>query len=227
LFLRKMFYRIMGEEGLAQQWGPSVKSSVVSPPVNFTEYVHRETKWRTQYEFIPCIDTEGQAFAVWVNVVYLIPLTGLFMRFFIRAYSGRSSSSKFGRKSGKAIAKAAEDAAQGAVRELENMGRAAENSVGDLANNAPNGGNKVPKSAGNGKQRASDSIVRRASQFETSRDETDENLPKAIDRKKSSESFKVGTIRKRASEEHNRLRQLFEEGQMFGRATGRAPIAVY
>jgi hypothetical protein len=76
LFLRKMFLRIMGEESLAQKWRESsVSAPVQSPPVNFTEYVTRETKWRTSYEFVPCIDTEGQAFAVWVNVVYLIPLT--------------------------------------------------------------------------------------------------------------------------------------------------------
>jgi hypothetical protein len=77
LFLRKIFYRMMGEESLAQKWASSAGAApaIATPPVNFTEYVHRETKWQKTYEFIPCIDTEGQAFAVWVNVVYLIPLT--------------------------------------------------------------------------------------------------------------------------------------------------------
>jgi hypothetical protein len=78
LFLRKMFYRMMGEEALAQQWAFQVgtpPAAIPTPPVNFTEYVRRNTQWKTQYEFVPCIDTPGQAFAVWVNVVYLIPLT--------------------------------------------------------------------------------------------------------------------------------------------------------
>jgi hypothetical protein len=63
--------------------------------------------------------------------------------------------------------------------------------------------------------------VRRASQFEKSNSgaEDEKNTaPRPIDRKQSSEALKVGVIRKRASEEHNRLRQMFEEGQAFGRS---------
>lgn len=36
-----------------------------------------------------CMDTTGQAFAIWLNVMYLLPLTYLFMRFFVRSYLSR------------------------------------------------------------------------------------------------------------------------------------------
>ncbi|POS85973.1 hypothetical protein EPUL_002725 [Erysiphe pulchra] len=38
-----------------------------------------------------CLDTSGQNFAVWLNVIYLTPLTFLFMRFFVNSYFRRSS----------------------------------------------------------------------------------------------------------------------------------------
>jgi hypothetical protein len=39
-----------------------------------------------QYRMINCIDTTGQSFGVWLNVTYLLPLTYLFARFFVRSY---------------------------------------------------------------------------------------------------------------------------------------------
>jgi hypothetical protein len=41
-------------------------------------------------ETVPCIDTSGQMFAIWLNVLYLLPLTVLFIRFFIRSYITRT-----------------------------------------------------------------------------------------------------------------------------------------
>jgi hypothetical protein len=78
LFLQKMLYRALGEEGLARRVGKHIKlqsATVSQPHINVTEAIERETRWRTQYMFIPCIDTEGQAFAIWLNVFYLAPLT--------------------------------------------------------------------------------------------------------------------------------------------------------
>jgi hypothetical protein len=33
-----------------------------------------------------CIDTTGETFAIWFNVLYLTPLTFLFLRFFVKSY---------------------------------------------------------------------------------------------------------------------------------------------
>jgi len=43
----------------------------------------------TEYQQVTCINTSGQTFAIWLNVVYLTPLTFLFVRFFIKSYLRR------------------------------------------------------------------------------------------------------------------------------------------
>jgi GNS1/SUR4 family len=43
----------------------------------------------TEYQQVKCINTSGQTFAIWLNVVYLTPLTFLFVRFFIKSYLRR------------------------------------------------------------------------------------------------------------------------------------------
>ncbi|KAL1866601.1 hypothetical protein VTK73DRAFT_4631 [Phialemonium thermophilum] len=45
-----------------------------------------------EYRTIPCINTTGSTFAIWLNVVYLAPLTYLFVKFFITSYIRRSSA---------------------------------------------------------------------------------------------------------------------------------------
>ena len=78
LFLKQLLLRALGEAGMAKKLGQDANRTPQFVPqsnVNITEALERETKWRTQYEFIACIDTEGQAFAIWLNVFYLAPLT--------------------------------------------------------------------------------------------------------------------------------------------------------
>lgn len=45
---------------------------------------------------VSCIDTSGQAFAIWLSVLYLTPLIGLFIQFFYRSY--RRAGSRAGTK---------------------------------------------------------------------------------------------------------------------------------
>ena len=45
--------------------------------------------YRTEFQTVPCIDTSGQTFAIWLNVLYLTPLTFLFVRFFVKSYIRR------------------------------------------------------------------------------------------------------------------------------------------
>ena len=74
-FLKKLVLRAAGEEGLAenvrneqgQLFGPEARHLIDS--------VTEETRWRDEYQTIPCIDTTGEAFAVWLNLIYLLPLT--------------------------------------------------------------------------------------------------------------------------------------------------------
>ena len=42
---------------------------------SFRESFRQETQYRTTYETMDCIETQGQAFAILFNIVYLLPLT--------------------------------------------------------------------------------------------------------------------------------------------------------
>lgn len=59
---------------------------IATPPSDAT--IITETRYLTQ----PCITTTGETFAIWLNVVYLAPLTYLFVSFFIASYVKRSNS---------------------------------------------------------------------------------------------------------------------------------------
>ena len=48
--------------------------------------------YATQYEAVPCINSAGATFAIWLNVLYLAPLTYLFVSFFIASYMKRSTA---------------------------------------------------------------------------------------------------------------------------------------
>ena len=89
---RKLALRAAGMEGLAQQatnraGQPFGVDAVHAAQV---ERAAEEIRYRAGHATIDCIDTSGQAFAILLNVMYLAPLTGLFVRFFIRAYSRRA-----------------------------------------------------------------------------------------------------------------------------------------
>jgi hypothetical protein len=72
-WLKKLAFRAAGAEGVAENVGGAVSA----PPVGYTQ------------QMVTCMDTTGQAFAIWLNVSYLLPLTYLFARFFVRSYLQR------------------------------------------------------------------------------------------------------------------------------------------
>ncbi|OLN81827.1 Elongation of fatty acids protein sre1 [Colletotrichum chlorophyti] len=81
----------------------------------------------TMYVTQPCITTSGETFAIWLNVLYLAPLTYLFVMFFIRSYIRRTSAEsakgkgKARRESNVTLAeKAGWDAARDVNREIYN-----------------------------------------------------------------------------------------------------------
>ena len=105
--VKKYLFRAAGEEGLAENVAsaPSIAAQIKSAGL--------QQEWRTEYMTVPCIDTSGQTFAIWLNVLYLAPLTVLFVRFFIRSYIRMSSGNT--KKHGK-VEQAAIDAAKGVER---------------------------------------------------------------------------------------------------------------
>jgi hypothetical protein len=113
--LKKYLLRAAAEEGLAE----NVIGADSAVP-------HQEShgsgsdipKYHTEYQAIHCIDTSGQTFAIWLNVLYLMPLTVLFVRFFIKSYIRRTSKAGGRENRQGQLEKAGLDALKGIEREL-------------------------------------------------------------------------------------------------------------
>lgn len=101
-------------------------------------------------KIVPCIQTTGQTFAIWLNVLYLAPLTYLFVKFFITSYLRRTGveSSRKGIKRRESQVSVAEKAGWEAARHLEAevYGTAGINRVNGAAN-----GSAVSNGSPNGK----------------------------------------------------------------------------
>jgi hypothetical protein len=74
--------------------------------------------------YTPCITSAAQTFGVWLNVVYLAPLTYLFISFFVQSYLKRSAAAEQKKKDRRysdlavTAEKAGWDAAKGVEREV-------------------------------------------------------------------------------------------------------------
>lgn len=93
---------------------PSADTTI---PASFISSGAGGSGWQTEFREVPCIDTSGQTFAIWLNVMYLAPLTVLFMRFFVKSYikmtMGKPAQKKVG--NGKATNGSANGHANGHV----------------------------------------------------------------------------------------------------------------
>lgn len=150
-FFRKLVYRAAGDEGLAeniavpgqplpyyqqqllqQQQQQQQVAATPRPEHPIEQFFHKTVDrvvYRTEYQSVPCIDTSGQAFAVYLNLIYLAPLTFLFMRFFFKSYLRSRSPNDKGKPKRGSFSKATRDASEEVKRELESLDRAAENGI--------------------------------------------------------------------------------------------------
>lgn len=126
--LKKFIFGTAVQDGAAPAVG-SVKEATI-------------TTTETTYVAQPCIGTGSETFAIWLNVLYLAPLTYLFVSFFIASYVKRSNAAQ--KMNGKAdrresnvtlAEKAGWDAARGVEREVYG----GENMVNGHANGHANG----------------------------------------------------------------------------------------
>lgn len=117
--LKKFLFRAAGEEGPAENVyeGHSLGSVATGSSSGSIQY-------RTEYQTVQCIDTSGQTFAIWFNVLYLTPLTALFVRFFVKSYIKRTQKGAKGSHPTKhgAAEKAGKDALKGMEREIYTNG---------------------------------------------------------------------------------------------------------
>lgn len=90
-WLKKAALRAAGHEGLAQnvlnEQGQTFGVDAVHALKDLA--TREETRYRDEVGWVNCLDTQGQAFAVWLNCVYFLPLTILFVQFFTKAYLKR------------------------------------------------------------------------------------------------------------------------------------------
>lgn len=129
--LRRILLRAAGDEGVAENVRDSQGNIIMEKAQEAIQKYHEETRYRTDYATINCLDTTGQSFAVWLNILYLFPLTVLFVRFFVRAYLFRSGSSK-SRGKRHSVSRATKDAARGTNREVEHAGKTVEKKLSHL-----------------------------------------------------------------------------------------------
>ncbi|RDW84602.1 elongation of fatty acids protein [Coleophoma cylindrospora] len=120
--VKKFLFRAAGEEGLAGNVEATYSADQAAHQKPFHHGITGAQEFRTEYQTIPCIDTSGQTFAIWFNVLYLAPLTVLFMRFFVRSYLRRTSKTAgkgvVGTKH-EAIEQAGKDAYKGIERRVD------------------------------------------------------------------------------------------------------------
>lgn len=62
-------------------------SSPIALPMRLADPRYSQPTLQCSRQNVSCIDTSGQAFAVWMSVLYLTPLIWLFSRFYTQSYS--------------------------------------------------------------------------------------------------------------------------------------------
>ncbi|PNP61221.1 hypothetical protein FNYG_14067 [Fusarium nygamai] len=131
-------------------WGAGEGADPIASQAVSAEAFTAETQYITQ----PCIMTTGETFAIWLNVLYLAPLTYLFVSFFIASYVKRSNAaSKTSHKGAHDVnanialaEKAGWDAAKGIEKEIYDGANMANGSSDEASRSS------TPKKA-NGKPR--------------------------------------------------------------------------
>ncbi|CAG8974366.1 hypothetical protein HYALB_00011298 [Hymenoscyphus albidus] len=89
--VKKYLFYAVGEQGLAE----NINAPVTTPSPKVAPITGNDgIKYNVEYQSVPCIATSGQTFAIWFNVLYLTPLTVLFVRFFVKSYLRRSQKRK-------------------------------------------------------------------------------------------------------------------------------------
>lgn len=121
--IKKLLFRAAGEGGVADNLAPASAASPAPTPAGhhrhiIHKYKDQEVTYTTEYRDVPCLNTQGQTLAVWMNVLYLLPLTFLFGRFFVKSYITRTIGQGAKAKA-KAIENSGKDAIKGVDRKLD------------------------------------------------------------------------------------------------------------
>jgi hypothetical protein len=129
-WLKKLAFRAAGAEGIAENVLNAQGQHFGADAARYSQ-IKQEIINAAQFETVDCVDNNGQAFAILLNVMYLLPLTYLFARFFVRSYLRRIEPAADGQKPSNQmhqVEQAGLDALKGVSREIR---RAAMEQNGD------------------------------------------------------------------------------------------------
>ena len=134
-WLKKAAFRAAGREGLAENVVNDQGQTFGVDAVHAAKDLkaREEVRYHDDLQWVHCLDTSGQAFAILLNCMYLAPLTYLFIRFFARAYHHRQER----RRSSAAIdtARMARDAGRDALKGVKRNIEDTVNETEDLDEN--------------------------------------------------------------------------------------------
>ncbi|RVX68202.1 hypothetical protein B0A52_08711 [Exophiala mesophila] len=124
-WVKKLALRAAGREGLAENVPNEHGRPFGFDPVHIAQDLvsREETRFRDELQWVHCLDTSGQVFAILLNVVYLMPLTWLFAQFFITAYLKRAERRRSSTTSDKVLVarQSLRDASRGVARRLSEV----------------------------------------------------------------------------------------------------------
>ncbi|KAJ9497729.1 hypothetical protein H2202_006762 [Exophiala xenobiotica] len=169
-WLKKAALRAAGYEGLAENVLNEQGRPFGIDAVHAAEdlVAREETRFRDELQWVHCLDTSGQVFAILLNCMYLLPLTWLFGQFFITSYLKRGETRRNSSASELAVRarQSLQDASKGVARRLseavEEMHRTSEdigeedaivdteevkNELGQVAQQVKNTAKKASKKA--------------------------------------------------------------------------------
>ncbi|KIW89960.1 uncharacterized protein Z519_09390 [Cladophialophora bantiana CBS 173.52] len=121
-WLKKALLRGAGYEGLAENVLNEEGQPFGVDAVHIVEDVIRreEIRFRDELQWVHCLDTSGEVFAILLNCMYLLPLTWLFLQFFITSYLEQVERrrSRSASEAAMVARKSFQDASKGVARRL-------------------------------------------------------------------------------------------------------------
>ncbi len=154
-WLKKVALRAAGEEGLAENVRNYQGETFGIDAVHAAqmEKAQEEIRYKWETQTVHCLDTSGEAFAIFLNLIYLAPLAGLFIRYFTRSYLNRAKSEPPKPSPQENIMESSKDAVKDVEREIR---EAMAGKQGGDTEPPPELKEKLDKAKSDAKQGASD-----------------------------------------------------------------------
>ena len=120
-WLKKAALRAAGEEGLAENVRNNQGETFGIDAIHAAnvEESQTEIKYRMGTQQVHCLDTSGEAFAILINAIYLIPLFVFFVKFYRQSYITRAKAEPPKPTEFENIKQSSKDAIKGVEQEIK------------------------------------------------------------------------------------------------------------